>query len=29
MNDMIAKLIVQIVVIIGNYLISKLLVFKK
>ena len=29
MNDMIAKVIVQIVVIIGNYLISKLLVFKK
>lgn len=29
MNDMIAKVIVQIVVIIGNYLISKLFVFKK
>lgn len=29
MNDMIAKVIVQVVVIIGNYLISKLLVFKK
>ena len=29
MNDMIAKIIVQVVVIIGNYLISKLLVFKK
>ena len=28
-NDMIAKVIVQVVVIIGNYLISKLLVFKK
>ena len=28
-NDMIAKVIVQIVVIIGNYLISKLFVFKK
>ena len=29
MNDLIAKIIVQVVVIIGNYLISKLLVFKK
>ena len=29
MNDLISKVIVQIVVIIGNYIISKLIVFKK
>ena len=29
MNDLIAKVIVQIVVIVGNYIISKMIVFKK
>ena len=29
MNDLIAKVIVQIVVIVGNYIISKMIVFKR